>query len=511
MSFVTRNGNQYSLDDQRFRVNGINTYNLFNNGTLLSRAVLEAHFAKCQANNINVVRSFCHDRDPNAGNVTGNLQYITDTTMSFREAFFAQADLVLDCARLYGIKLSIVMCNQYPEFSHSGHKQSYARWNNTINGTSYDAYNYGDDFYLSTAIKTRFKAVLAAFLQRTNTVNGRTWSNDDTIFRIELINEGRFTTGTDTNSNTSSSYHLTSFGNWIDEMSTYIKSIDSNHLVSTGSESQYSDYVNGDPIHNGSYYGNDFQIHHAYDNIDDGDFHMYAYNDSPIFILRAYGQSLNNAAVSVGLTSSGTTVTATKTNHGLVTGDAVYVTDCNETAYNGTFKITVTGPNTFRYIADSTPSATPATGSPRYSKVSLAALKAQFTEFRDDSKTVNNKPVIIGEWGIDKRNTRTDFFPAYPRSEHAQQLYKILYDELDYDGVIWWHGATADVLDDNNYNIRLDGAHTGSNANNNANDDESPMLLQIKYSLGNDPVKNLGLTSNRDESRREDLIPNPYN
>lgn len=74
-----------------------------------------------------------------------------------------------------------------------------------------------------------------------------------------------------------------------------------------------------------------------------------------------------------GLTSSGTTVTVTtKFAHGLLPGAAITVSGCVETAYNGTgvsggttyVVLTAPTPTTLTYTASSTPSATPATGTP---------------------------------------------------------------------------------------------------------------------------------------------------
>jgi hypothetical protein len=69
------------------------------------------------------------------------------------------------------------------------------------------------------------------------------------------------------------------------------------------------------------------------------------------------------------ITSSGTTVTVTtKYTHGLLPGAIVIVSGCTETAYNGTFTVvTAATPTTFTYTALSTPSASPATGTPSIS------------------------------------------------------------------------------------------------------------------------------------------------
>ena len=67
------------------------------------------------------------------------------------------------------------------------------------------------------------------------------------------------------------------------------------------------------------------------------------------------------------LTSNGTTVTVrTRETHGVnrvVPGTQIVVADADQSAYNGTFTVdSVTGSNTFTYIALTTPSATLATG-----------------------------------------------------------------------------------------------------------------------------------------------------
>ncbi len=64
------------------------------------------------------------------------------------------------------------------------------------------------------------------------------------------------------------------------------------------------------------------------------------------------------------ITSSGVIVTVkTKEAHFLDANVSITVSNCNETAYNGTFNVLETlDPYTFRYVANSTPSSTTATG-----------------------------------------------------------------------------------------------------------------------------------------------------
>ena len=65
-----------------------------------------------------------------------------------------------------------------------------------------------------------------------------------------------------------------------------------------------------------------------------------------------------------GLTANGTTIIATtKIAHNLNAGAAIIVTGANETAYNGTWVVDqIIDPNRFTYIANTVPSASPASG-----------------------------------------------------------------------------------------------------------------------------------------------------
>ena len=61
---------------------------------------------------------------------------------------------------------------------------------------------------------------------------------------------------------------------WIDEMSTYIKSIDSRHLVTTGSEGAFNNPSSADAFYNG-YDGDDFAAQLALKHVDYNTFHSY--------------------------------------------------------------------------------------------------------------------------------------------------------------------------------------------------------------------------------------------
>jgi mannan endo-1,4-beta-mannosidase len=68
-------------------------------------------------------------------------------------------------------------------------------------------------------------------INRTNTINGRTYSEDPTIMAWQLVNEPR--PGRD---NELGRNNLPLFYRWIEETARFIHSLDTNHLVCTGSE-----------------------------------------------------------------------------------------------------------------------------------------------------------------------------------------------------------------------------------------------------------------------------------
>jgi hypothetical protein len=110
-------------------------------------------------------------------------------------------------------------------------------------------------------------------------------------------------------------------------------------------------------------------------NITDGGWQPVTLNDKaflfqsgyePLYFNTVGGGSIEDisdatTSASVTITSSSTTATVTHTSHGLTTGTSVTISGANESAYNGTFSITVTDTNTYTYTLHNSTSS-PATG-----------------------------------------------------------------------------------------------------------------------------------------------------
>ncbi len=123
-----------------------------------------------------------------------------------------------------------------------------------------------DDFYTYPQCKQWYKDHISAVLNRVNTFNGITYKDDPTVFAWELANEPRCTS--DVSGNT--------LQGWIEEMAAYIKSLDSQHMVTTGSEGFYGP---SGPSHNPygwfANQGVDFIPNHQPASIDFGCFHVW--------------------------------------------------------------------------------------------------------------------------------------------------------------------------------------------------------------------------------------------
>jgi mannan endo-1,4-beta-mannosidase len=86
------------------------------------------------------------------------------------------------------------------------------------------------EFYRSDNAQIWYQDLIRTLVTRTNTVNGRIYSDDPTIMSWQLANEPR--PGSDQDGRP----YFPQYKEWITKTARFIKSLDANHLVSTGSE-----------------------------------------------------------------------------------------------------------------------------------------------------------------------------------------------------------------------------------------------------------------------------------
>ncbi len=86
-------------------------------------------------------------------------------------------------------------------------------------------------FYTNEPANALFRDYLKTLVNRKNTVNGRLYKEDPTIMAWQLANEPR-----PYPEDVERPRHLKEFAVWVDQTAGFIKSLDPNHLVTTGNE-----------------------------------------------------------------------------------------------------------------------------------------------------------------------------------------------------------------------------------------------------------------------------------
>jgi len=165
----------------------------------------------------------------------------------FNEEAYREFDYVLDSAARNNIRVIIHFTDNWEYY---GGCKVYVKWAGLQNKNL---------FWTDEKVKEYYRQTVRSFVNRKNTVNGRLYRNDPTIFAYDLLNEPR--NEDDTTGKT--------LALWVDEMSSYIKSLDPNHMVTTGMEGFF---LRDDGTH---YSGADFIQCHLPKNIDFCTYHIY--------------------------------------------------------------------------------------------------------------------------------------------------------------------------------------------------------------------------------------------
>lgn len=254
---VQKRGYKFIVGDKEepFYVNGFNTY------WLMSFAVDESTRGRVcdvlhQASNVelNVCRTWAFN--------DGGYRALQVSPGQYDEEVFKALDFVISEARRHRIRLILSLCNNWPEY---GGKAQYVKWGNEA-GLNLSS---DDDFFRDQTIREYYKSYVKAVLTRVNTITNMMYKDDPTILAWELINEPRC----------SSDPSGDALQSWIEEMASYVKSIDSKHLVEIGSEGFYGpsspERLHHNPNTWASEVGTDFIRNHQVPEIDFASVHIY--------------------------------------------------------------------------------------------------------------------------------------------------------------------------------------------------------------------------------------------
>ena len=233
--FVTTSGGHFVLDGSTYRYGGTNNYYL----GYQSNVDVDNALAAAQAANLTVERTWgfidIGSTDGSMKTIDGSkngvyYQYWDPSTgapaYNDGSTGLEHLDYALADAKAHGLKVIVDLTNNWSQF---GGIDQYNTWYNLP---------YHDSFYTDSSAQTAFKNWISHLLNRVNTVSGVAYKDDPTIFSWELANEPRCVgTGNLPTSGTCTSSTLTT---WANTMSTYIKGIDANHMVSVGDEGFYT-------------------------------------------------------------------------------------------------------------------------------------------------------------------------------------------------------------------------------------------------------------------------------
>ncbi len=201
ISFVKRSGMQLLLDGHPFRFAGANMHWLpFDDSTnYTSQFRINDGLDAAKEMGLTVIRA--HD----LGISTGCSNCIEPTPGVFNETALEHDDYVIKAAANHGLRLIIPLTDNY--HYPAGGKHNFTEWR----GLSDE-----NQFYSNPQVISDFETYISTLLNHVNIYTGVAYKNDPTIMAWETGNE------------------LVPPTSWTQTISTYIKSIDHNHLVVDG-------------------------------------------------------------------------------------------------------------------------------------------------------------------------------------------------------------------------------------------------------------------------------------
>ncbi|PIA41099.1 hypothetical protein AQUCO_02300122v1 [Aquilegia coerulea] len=252
MSFVATSNNQFVLNGAPFLFNGFNSYWMMNVAVDPSeRHKVSEVFRDASAIGLTVCRTWAFS--------DGGDKALQISPGVYDERVFQALDFVVSEARQYGIRLVLSFVNNYNDF---GGKAQYVQWAKNAGVPI----NSDDDFYTNDVLKKYYKDHVQKVVTRLNTITGMAYKDDSTIMAWELMNEPRC----------QEDYSGKTVNDWAQEMATFVKSIDSQHLLEIGMEGFYGDSMPDKKQFNPGYQvGTDFISSNQIKEIDFATIHAY--------------------------------------------------------------------------------------------------------------------------------------------------------------------------------------------------------------------------------------------
>lgn len=238
MSFVSTKGTKFRLNNQATRFTGTNSYYL----GWSSKQMVDDTFEAAKGLGIEVMRTWAFLDELKEGVV---YQSWENGAPVYHEDGLAKLDYVVQKANETGIKLILPLVNNWKDL---GGIPAYQGWLGLATP---------QQFYSNEKARQVYKDWCRIVITR--------YKDDPIIFAWELTNEARCDGDAAT------------LLRWVDEMSHFIKTIDSNHLVAVGDEGFFNRFYPMNQFYNGEH-GSDFDQFLQLDAIDFGTLHLYPWD-----------------------------------------------------------------------------------------------------------------------------------------------------------------------------------------------------------------------------------------
>jgi mannan endo-1,4-beta-mannosidase len=266
-AFVKTSGTQFSLNGQRFVVAGANNYYL----GFESDSMVQSVFNLAGKLELNALRTWAFldcgsaPSGTTPANAKDGIYFHWLNSASGKPAFndgpdgLERLDRTIALAEVKGMRLILPLVNYWDDF---GGVNQYLQWFG-LTGR--------EQFYLHPEVKDAYRNYVEHLLLRVNTKTNRRYRDEPAILAWELANEPRCVKPSGSPLSNGNEVLLA----WVDEMSSFIRSLDSNHLIGVGDEGYFRhSFAFGNNLYNGSF-GVDCEKLLGLRNVDFGTCHLY--------------------------------------------------------------------------------------------------------------------------------------------------------------------------------------------------------------------------------------------
>jgi mannan endo-1,4-beta-mannosidase len=219
--FVYCEGKNFMLNGKKYYYSGTNLAEFL----LASNERVDRMIKGCLANNAFVLRTwgFANGTGWTEKQWDGDSLSLQPKIGEYNDQAFRRIDYALAEAGKNNIRVKFVLVNNWQNWYH-GDQQWYV---DKVLGTGKSK----SLFYTDPTVKQKFKDYIKYVVTRPNSITGKTYAQDSAIFCWQLCNEPR-----NSEDKTNDGVNGTNLYNWVNEIAGYIKSLDPNHMVTTGEE-----------------------------------------------------------------------------------------------------------------------------------------------------------------------------------------------------------------------------------------------------------------------------------